>query len=51
MFTVTKKKVVHSVAGVILFVIQFLLYLGHVGTAVTVEICRIGTRNSLDFQF
>ena len=41
----TKKKVV-SVAGVILFVIQFLLYLGHVGTAVTVEVCRIGTRNS-----
>ena len=35
------KKII-SVAGLILFGIQFILYLGHVVTAVTVKVCRIG---------
>ena len=38
------KKVV-SIVGLILFGIQFLLYLGHVGTAVVVEVCRIRNIN------
>ena len=36
-----KKVTCISVAGLILFGLQFLLYLGHVGTAVAVEYCRI----------
>ena len=44
------KKLV-SVVGVILFGIQFLLYLGHVSTAVTVEACRIGNINTSNSTF
>ena len=49
-FTKFFKKFV-SVAGLILFGIQFLFYLGHVGTAVAVEACRIGNINTSNSTF